>query len=749
MAKQTDNILFYDAATGQPTLIGSHSVALSSDLEVGGNLMVKGTMTYVDSEILTSDAYLLLNGAYNGTIVQDGGFVVSTNMVVTPGNLISVTNATNTVVFSGVHALSNGDILALTQTLDGKNDSLFEVASATNNGVNTTAVLKSTLTSGFDKLLRSSADLVNEGQTAGAKVGKVSVAILRSDTTNSRFEYGFGASTAMTFEDIAGATLNLQTAYQNGNTISMSAAGGGFDVSPASGENVGISLDASAASNFSVTGGSALTLATASGNLLLQSSSGNIIGSTAGSTKLLSGSAEGASDTFGRFNATLNAVSVTANGVGSSIALASQGGVSITATGGDIDLDTIGTGDISLSAVQDLVLSGEDSVSIYGVSGSVAVAAGSDTVSVGALSLSATGGALNIATVANGSAVAGALDITAANAMSVTVTGNLDTNVSDGALSFVATNNGTVSPVSIASMFDGVTITAGSTVAVTSGTTMALTAGDASSLSLNAGLVAGTGTIALTSGVLDLNSGSATVDSTGTMALTAGSTLTASATTSATVSAPVVTLKGSSAGTSQQVVLKNDLDAAVVEVERDSTFNGTRLNQSVTIGSAVSGISGVKDVGVGLRVTVEAGVEIGSVLAVNINARFDKGLARIATEGASELPQNPIGVALANGQAAATTSDVFMSTVSGATVLVQLESVPSSSDIGKVVYLSPTTAGKGVIPLTPGSLLNGDGLTRVTQIGYLLNNNGVTVSGISGNITVYPMLWVTDHIVDG
>ena len=1032
MARQTDNLLFFDSATGQPTSIGNDSVALSGDLEIGGNLSVLGTMTYVDSEILTSDAYLLMNSSYTGITNQNGGFVINTKMTSPPGSLVSVTASTNTVVIVGTHALSAGDIFALVNTNESRNDSLYEVASASDNGVNTTVVLKSTITSGYAELLRSSSDLVDETSTSGAVGGKVQVAVLRSDAASGRFEYGFGSSVGITFADIAASSLDLQTAYENGATIAMTAAGGAFDVSPAAGQSVAISLDASAPSNFNVSGSDALTLGTNSGQLNLSSSTGNIIASTANSAdvKIISGASEGATDVFGRLLLDGNSVSLLANGASAVLSLAAQGNVNVNtgngsltfaATGGtggatfallndfevgsdDINLNastnavlqsgasttnaggtldikahgndltiatladlgtssTVGqmtidanktggtallidsegamsttvdngaytvvtnrttvpapisltsTGDeLSLTAGQnlnlittgsardvvissigtlpglaesgnggeiivrsdfidvdthsvaidatthgalnnatvtvnaedgitlgssagditatvantkdikllsgndgvagnvfgrllldggavslkasgnaggDLTLEGDDTVSITAATngltatataGSVAIQSGTTTsvlsgsnmtltsggtfsaTSTGSSTVSATNNVLlraqatganqstlTIQTDDNGN-TAGALAINAGRGANMTTAnGDLLLQANNGDLNIQALNGGTASEINLSTNTNNIS--------VNSGLNLLLTADTGSGITLTAGnATLGTGTVQVTTNALTATTGSTTLNSTGNasvtttgagaISLTSNTSITSTSTTTTQISGTQVVLKGSSSTTSQQVQLKNDLNAAVVEVERDSTFTGARLNQSVTVGKDLPNIAGVSDVGVGLRVTVEAGVDIGHILAVNANARFDKALARRAS-GGSELPQNPIGVALAPGQAAATTSDVFMSTVHGATVLLQLDSAPASTDVGKVIYMSPTTAGKGTIPANPLSLVNNDGLTRIATLGYLLDHNAITVTGIGGaNVSVYPVLWMQQIVLD-
>lgn len=732
MAKQSNNLLFFDASSGLPQVISGDSVALSGDLEIGGNLTVQGTMTYIDNEILTSDAYLLMNSDYIGTSVQNGGFVINSKMTQTPGSLIQVDAALNTVIITGVHALSDGDILLLAGTADKRNDSLYEVASATNNGVNTTAVLKATVT--IPELLRSSSTLVAEGQTAGAVGGKVIVAVIRSDVASSTFEYGVGSNTSMSFSDIAPSSLDLQTAYNNGTqdpggvTVLMTAAKGDLIIAPSGAEVAKIDLIASKASKFEVTGSDTLSVKTAGGNLLLSSASGNLIGSVPNTAdiKLLSGASEALNQTYGRLLLDGNAVGLRSSGSAGTLSLTAQGAIDVSTTADNITIETT-AGALSAKGSTSATLESDGGVSVL-ADGSVTITSGLVGAG-GAMTMAAYGGNLSISTLRD--------EATNSSAGSLTISGYSTTDVSaeNGALSLSSTNGD---------------------ITLTSDLDVTLTADVNGGITLSAGAVTDNGAIDLTTKALTATTATTTINTTGLAKIDSDSAITLDAATTVgligatgiTASAPSTVISGSAAGTTTQVQLRNSDGDAVVEVVRSTSFIGARLNQSVTVGAALPNITGVSDVGVGVRVTVDAGVEVGNILAIKTTGNFDKALARRAQESDPDLPQNPFGVALANGQAAATTSGVFMSTVHGATVLLQLTSAPASSDVGAVVYLSPTTAGKGVITSNPLSLVNNDGLTRVSQIGFLLSSTAISVTGIAGSVDVYPVLWNVDHIAE-
>lgn len=1014
MAKQTDNLLFFDASTGQTTVLGAdHSVAISGDFEVGGNLTVLGTMSYIDAEVLTSDAYLLMNSAYTGTTTKNGGFVLNSKMESLPGNLISVDAVTNTVVISGVHALVDGDVFALIATSDSRNDSLFEVGSATNNGVNTTVVLKATVSTGFSELLRSSSLLVDEGATSGAKGGLVKIAVLRSDSDANRFEYGFGTNALnMVFEDIAASSLNLQTAYDNGNTIGLTS-GNSLQIGPASGQSAGFNISGNASSSIAATGLAPLSIS-ANGGLMTLSNTNNSIRATVPiqyHVKLLSGASEGASDTFGRLLIDGEDVSLTSNGFGGSMTIesgsgvtvkttggassnvlnllaqnaggkvvataqenveitssttnvivgarnsvsitadrgnysGSNGDVTVTAKGGDLLLRSIGdiagtkgtvtissaatgaltglsitalakmatsvtngayevttvnggtqspinltsadamsliaggnvtlssndsaadllistvagtgssatitTDDLalnsdnfaitstgttvgsSITSGHDLTLSvptgntalmgsgdsatdteyssisvsgneisiastgasasrvdidtktfdvnadtgtatlsggtttvkstsagltmiGKTGLDVYTVNGPAAFSGNGDTV-LAAYGTTTTASTLTIKTDKSaGNDEPGALNINARNVANFTAGGALSIGSTDGALTISATNAGTNSPLTISTSADALSVTSGATLNLGSSSTSGLV-----NIS-TAGAGAGNGVVSVSTKTLQMQAVNTSVGGTDSILLgttSAGSSLTLNAggansvmslasDTSTTITSGRVKVKADNVNEPNQFTVENSDSAKSIEVVKSTGFTGVRVGQAAVLGAPLSAVSKLSDVGVGARVTFEADVNAGEILAVTSAGTFDKALARLALAGDSELPQNPLGIAGENGKIGVLLADAFMSTVHGATVLVQLQTVPNSVDVGKAVYLSPTSAGKGVIPSQPSDLINGDGLTRVTMVGYLLSSTPITVAGLTGNVSVYPMLWLTDHVVDG
>tara|TARA_Y100000310_G_scaffold140395_1_gene139866 strand:- start:1918 stop:2697 length:780 start_codon:yes stop_codon:yes gene_type:complete len=214
-----------------------------------------------------------------------------------------------------------------------------------------------------------------------------------------------------------------------------------------------------------------------------------------------------------------------------------------------------------------------------------------------------------------------------------------------------------------------------------------------------------------------------------------------------------VTLKGTASSGANLLKVQDNNSSDVLVVSNTSAFSGLNLKRSLSVGSEVTsssdvltGSGSVSMVGAGIHITADQGVDVGEILAVDTAGRFAKANATRASSGASELPQNPLGVAMANGQSSSYET-IFMSTISGAVVLAQLDSTPSSGDIGMPVFLS-STSGKGSMSM-PAGASPANGLTRVTQVGTLLSITASTATNSSSqNVNLYPILWGVDYIVD-
>jgi len=777
MAKQQDNLLFVSNLSGRHTRLGSsNSIAITKDLEIGGNLTVLGTMTYVDSEILTSDNYLFMNGEYTGSTTSKGGLILNASIDnLKRGSLNSITASTRTIVIGSHTSFDEGDIIAVVGSSDKLNDGLYEVAQASSNPDNssTAIVLKSALKSGFEDMFKVS--LLDESNTSGCIVGLCNISVIRSDSSAGTFETGFGSNTTggtnlISFNDLAGAGgASLQTAYGVSNSISMTASDGSLTVAPSgttgSEEVVGFSISGNTASTVQTLNANALNLKTNSGELNIESSAGNVNVKTANTQdiKLLTGTSESSNtDVFGRLLLDGNVVSLRANGsagtcnvssegtlslisdTGAFIANSSAGNMFLTATGGNNALSAVGSSaDVSISAGDNLTID-----------------SGADTSSTGKdMTLTATGGAIAITTVLQSTA-RDDIDLTSAKDIGLSATEAIAVSANDGAIS--------ISAVTGSNNTGGITIDAEHNLTATSNATAVF--GNATQnqitkiTTLGTGTPFGTGTSKLQLLTDELtaeaqsffsiesegSSASNEIKATGsnsTIEINSTGDLTLETDAQLIAQGDSLYLKATKTGSGELLQLVDGSSNEIVALndERIRTKRTLLLGEDVLHnGALISGTGTAKTVGVGINVTVEANVEIGNILAVTTSAQFGKAQAsRSGNSTTEELKQNPLGVAMGNGSTGATAT-VAMNTVFGAVSLIQMDGSVSSTDVGLPVYLS-ATAGKGSTAFPTG---NGDGLTRVTQIGTLLSHNGSSVTGLSGSITLYPVLWNVDYVVD-
>ena len=788
MAKQQDNLIYLNYLTGRNAVLGqSNSIAISSDLEVGGNLTVLGTMTYVDSEILTSDNYLFMNSEYVGTSASKGGLVLNTKIdTVKRGSLHSASASENAFILQGFTSFATGDILAVVGTTDKLNDGLYEVSSYSNPDSSTTKVIvKSSPTTGYEEVFKVSVQ--DETSVSTAVLGLCSIAILRSDNTTQTFETGFGSNTSsgantITFTDLAGANgSSLQTSYEVANTISLSASNGDLTVSPSSNEVAGFSFSGNKASTVETIGANALTLQSASGELNAQSSSGNINIKTANTAdiKILSGSSEGSSDVFGRLLLDGNTVSLKANGSGSTLALTSRGDTELQSTHGNLSLSSNG-GSITAQSNDTY------SVTAIGNSSDITLTAGDDftviagnggSPSSGGMAFTANGGGISLTSaLKNGSG--GGISLSSSKGMTATCSdGNIGLTSTDGAITLDA-NTGTNSTGNLSLDAEGAiqitstgntTVTSSNAFQATSSSsfTLATTVADQTmkltTLGTGTPFSAGSSKIEVRSDLLDaevqstfnlestgsgVNKISASGTGGGRLQLSSVGKLDLSTQANLEGTGSAILLKSTgTSGTLLHLVDSSNDELFVIDGGSINAKRNLIIGEDVTSSSAIiSGTASTDQAGAGIKVTVESGVEVGHVLAVTSSSQFGKANATRASSSASELPQNPLGVALSNGSSSAV-ANVGMSTITGAVCLIQLDAVPSASDLGLPVFLSESADGKGALSMPAGATpLNG--LTRVTQIGTLLSTNASTATGLSGSVNLYPVLWNVDYIVD-
>lgn len=358
-------------------------VLVDGNARVTGNLLVEGTTSTLESEtVKIADNHLYLNDGYATPSAQTGGIVVNYLPTVTAdtvaggGFTAGVAGTSNpTVDTSGVSTFSVGQFVQVSGAAEDANNGLFEVLSHAANvltvrGIGTTGTVEDFTQNDFvtDSTVQGTITLVN-------------VSVLRADSGGA-WESGSGFSTPVSFQElVTAATSNLQLAYEGGNTIVMDATNGDLDVSGSE----AISLDAQAASNFTVDGA----------NLTLSTTTGGDVNVTAADEIAISSSA------------VVNIFS---------------GGVDVSATGGNVAIT---------SSVLTLV-DGDSGVEINSSGGALAVGNDADTgainVGTGAAARTITIGNATGATAVNVDAGTGDINLNADTVVTgkLTVTGMID-----------------------------------------------------------------------------------------------------------------------------------------------------------------------------------------------------------------------------------------------------------------------------------------------------------------------------------
>lgn len=272
MATYTDKVLVLDATGTVTKVTSADTVEFGGDVVVG-NLSVTGTKFTNSAEtVLVADNHTYVNAGYTTNSAQTGGLVVNylptstTDDTVGAGVFTAGSDGVSdpTVTTQGAATFSAGDLVQISGSAE--NDGLYEV--------HTHSIGTLTIRSTADGVTNQVEDftdgqfVANAGDT-GATITKVTVSVIRAGT-DGVWESGSGSAAPLSFSDFATGTSTLQNVYEAGNTITTSPGQGNFDVSG----TAAISLDASLASNFTVTGAD-LGLGTATSGTL------NLIGADA------------------------------------------------------------------------------------------------------------------------------------------------------------------------------------------------------------------------------------------------------------------------------------------------------------------------------------------------------------------------------------------------------------------------------------------------------------------------------------
>lgn len=281
MATWTDNVVFYDGGyyrkfnSGDSVVLTgaftASTVTTTGDVVIGGNLTVTGNITSATTTtVALGDAFIDLLASNTVTASgKAGGFTVNvraaTSAIIatafTAGAPAS-SDAFITTVGNPVGTISVGDIVQVSGSIDGINDGLYVVSavSAAPNKITVAGQLTS---------ISSQVPFVNNQfttKTSGASVVRANVSVLAASDgviangagaiPQGTLAWNYGATSAdfsNTWTSLAAATVTLQAAYDNGNTIALTGGNNLTVTAPISG-NAAISFGANAASDFTVSG---------------------------------------------------------------------------------------------------------------------------------------------------------------------------------------------------------------------------------------------------------------------------------------------------------------------------------------------------------------------------------------------------------------------------------------------------------------------------------------------------------------
>jgi len=376
---QTDNLLLLDLTTGlarTPEVGGTpDTIQLSTDVElisganmlVDGDLTVNGTTTTVHSQqVNIRDNHLYLNADYTTTVAETGGLVINvlptaTADTVAAGGFTAGNGGVSnpTVVTTGSGTFSAGDIIQVAGANDQSNDGIFEVWTHVGNtltikGIGITGATVPWVLNDFAT-----------DATAGGDIRVVNVNVLEGNSSGDWQTAMVNTTTGIAYSTLTKqGIVDLQEAYEQGNTITTSATYG----------------------NVVIAG-----------------------------TQLLQVTATGGIDLNTQFDADVTVFDVQMTGTnGFSIDGTATSNIGVDS--GNLDLATTTTGDINISAIQELDL--DAGTTLVGNTANDADASGHDiTFTAGSSTAGGANGASIILTPGDGNVagVAGSVDVTGPN----------------------------------------------------------------------------------------------------------------------------------------------------------------------------------------------------------------------------------------------------------------------------------------------------------------------------------------------
>jgi len=777
MATLTDKIQVLDDvdpfltrdATAADIIQTSSEWEFGADVKINANLTVAGVITAIATEnTLVADPHLYLNAGYTTPVATTGGLVINylpTTTATTPnGNVTAgVASSSNpTIVTSGSGTFTAGDFVQLSGFTDAENAGLFEVLSH----VGTTLSLRGVGVTGTQEDFTQTQLVTRAGETAGA-ITKVNVSILRAGTDGA-FETASGSSSPtgspLVFVDIAAlASVTLDQAYQNGNTINTTigdgdvvvagterlsvTASGGVDIDTQfdfdgtvfdvqmSGTN-GFSIDGTAASNVSVASGNLTLATTVSGDVAISAATAATVDAP----------------TFSIDGTTSSNVTVTGNSAGAQTLTLSA--LNSGAGAGNVQITAKSEADITASTV-DVNASGAVTID----AGTTAAVSAATTVTLASASAETLPGVVITQSGAGGDSInfhVGGIDPSAGAGVAAPVgsvffrdVGNAGT-LGEIYIKVGAANNLWAAAAALGQVTLQQAYIGGNTL-TTSASEGPLTVSGTEAISFTAG---GAGSYTVASGSLTLSTTTA-----GNVAITAADDVTIdgdSVSIGATETSDI-TLAASGAGQDLTVAVTGATNSSLVL--RSEGTGGDALQMTATAGGiditmadnlanalviadgggtsylAFTSTNGAETIRASANIITAAGVGIGVELVTSA-ALVQGDLVRITAAGqwgladanAATLDAFVVGVSLGSFALSATAR---CNTVHGTRVPVRFAVAPLAINNGRPVFLSSTP---GVATLTPPI---GSGTTRY-QIGILVGANGAD--------TTPDVIWAPQYI---
>jgi hypothetical protein len=209
-----------------------NTLVTSPQVTMTGNLVVQGTTTTVESEIVNvADNFLWLNDGYTTTSALEGGIVINslptatTDTVAAGGFTASGGGQNAEVATTAAAAFAVGDFIQISGANDQTNDGLYEVLTSAANVLTIAGVGGE----GAATFQFTQNDFTTDATVAGT-ITKVTVGVVQVSTTG-KLQYGYDSDNGLTFGNVVttpgtGTDLTLQNAYVGGNTITTSAGEG-------------------------------------------------------------------------------------------------------------------------------------------------------------------------------------------------------------------------------------------------------------------------------------------------------------------------------------------------------------------------------------------------------------------------------------------------------------------------------------------------------------------------------------------